>query len=239
MKHNVNFLLFGLLLLTIISMLLLGLYYRSTYMKLNTRYRDAISDVNKVAQDLNSTLREAKAKEELLNAKEKQLSSYMGELNLSKERESFFGEHFTELKDEKTGLEQDLNTTLYEKERLSGLYYDAKQEYDVCSTDLGRKAAQLNTATIEIQRITSITTNMRNTGSELSSTMTSAKSKASDVEGTAESIDSKVSQVTDSDLRGQLESDVTKMKSDLNSLERKLDDLQSQVNAIITGVEDI
>lgn len=239
MKQNVNFVLFGLLLLTIISIFLMGLYYRSTYVKLNAKYRDAIDEVNDFADELNMTLIDVRAKEDLLNKKEKELADYVGELNLSKERETFLGEHFTELKDEKVGIEQNLNATMREKEECLGLYYDVKQEFTSCNIDLTSKTSQLRIANREIQRIQIIGINIQTSASDLSSTMVAANNEMDDIKDRAEDIDSNVADIDDADLRGSIESDLTRMENDINALGRKLEDIQTQVNTITNNVDNI
>jgi hypothetical protein len=73
------------------------------------------------------------AKEELLNRKEVIITTYISELNLSRERETSLGTHFIDLKNEKVYLEAKLNKTMLDRERWQNMYNVTQRNYDVCN----------------------------------------------------------------------------------------------------------
>lgn len=130
---------------TIISILLLS------FLLLLPLCRSANADVD-CCRELNRTIAEVQAKEEMLNRKEVIITNYINELNLSRERETSLGMHFIDIKNENVYLSDKLNKTLLDSERWQNLYNTTQRNYDVCKMDLQlekTRTDELSTGIIE------------------------------------------------------------------------------------------
>lgn len=232
MRYTVNFVLLGLLLITIVSMVLMVVYYHSTYGGLNKRYKTAISEVEAVAVDLNQTLTEVKAKESLLNKKEKELIDYIDELNLSKERESSLGDHFTELRGEKEDIERDLNATELEKEQWRENYYTAKQEFDVCKTDYKLKVSELSSAKRELFTFEEAAENLQSSSGELTDKVADVNNKIGDIGEDADALWDFANDIENATLKNQMRGAVSNLESNIGKLEQRMTNLESVINTI-------
>ncbi len=229
MRKDVNFILFGLLLLSLVSMIALTLYYKSVYQGLSARYADAQTDIDKKASELNETITLVNAKEDLLNKKEKILLDYINELNLSKNRELSLGEHFTALQGEKEELQEDLNITRGENKRLESAYTEAKKDLDVCDVNYQLKTKELTDVSNQLVAAESALLNMGTHVDDVDDSRVSMRKKVLAAKNVTKEMDDKIDDVTNSALKTDLQSDMSELKGELNDLEGLVDELEDIV----------
>jgi len=225
MKQNVNFMLAGLLAVSVVAMLLLTLYYKQTYDELNSRYDNSRRDILAAAEQLNKTIEDVKAKEDLLNRKEGVLNDYMSELNLSKERETSLGAHFVDLRNENDYLTDKLNKTMTDRERWLNLYNATKQQYDVCRWDYQLKEEEASKLQDRIDYVRNLK------GPMLSSTAGIRKNG-----GDAGNNVDRISELADE--IGSL-SNESKVIKDANDIKSKADDINNMLDSILNSVSQL
>ena len=232
MKRNINFLLFGLVIVSMFAMLGMALYYKSTYDELNERYMNSKEEIMRAAADLNQTIAEVNAKEALINQKEMILSSYISELNLSKERETSLGMHFTDMKNENTYLQDKLNKTISDRDKWKGFYDTTKTQYDVCRMDYELKKEESDERLNEIIRIRNLKPGMESGTQKLIQ-------RSSDIEDDVDSISSIIADLSsasdsigNSTVRDRVKTDVNRVTSEINSIKDLLDKLAQAINEV-------
>ncbi|MFH1722055.1 MAG: hypothetical protein ABH950_05560 [Candidatus Altiarchaeota archaeon] len=231
MKYNVSLVMMGLLLLTIISLISLALYSRMKYDDLSEDYENAIREVNKAAEELNQTLAEAQAKEKLLTTKEQILVDYLDELNLSKERESSLGVHFTELRGEKDILTANLSETRERLGELNDEFEKAKTSLDVCEIDFDLCEDQLEDTAENMPA-------MKGNFSELLEEMNDAWADLTRILDEYEEVDSEATALrkemvkleNSTDDEEELEDAIDAVKDEINDVETKLSALKRSIN---------
>ncbi|VVB52676.1 Chromosome partition protein Smc [uncultured archaeon] len=158
MKHNVNYVLFGLLLVTLMMMVILSLYYRITYERLNDRYTEARQNALNVAGNLSTTLTDVQAKEAALNEREKELLDIINQLNISKTREQSLGNYYTDVQSKTETLQLMLNQTSRERDMYIKKSQDATTELTMCQAEYGvvsRRFEQVNSSLNEVKQLSS------------------------------------------------------------------------------------
>ncbi|MBM3309333.1 MAG: hypothetical protein FJY77_03680, partial [Candidatus Altiarchaeales archaeon] len=187
MKRNVNFLLFGLVLLSVVAIIAISVLYSIRYDRFKESSGLLEKDLMAKVEELNRTLAEVKAKEELLNQKERVLSSYISELNLSKERETSLGGHFIDLKNEKIYLEDKLNKTLLDRDKWKTYYDTTKKDFDVCRLDYELEKERSEERLNEILRIRNLKPGLQTNTERLKARENDAEANANAIEGSVES----------------------------------------------------
>jgi len=233
MRYDVNFALLGLLLVVIVSMIGMVFYYNLTYSSLNDRYDFAMRDVENKTAALNKTLQEVNAKEVQLQTKERLLLDYINELNLSKERETSLGSHFTEVKGQNDLLDEQLNQTRNERNSYAQLYSKTKENYDVCQRNYDVKVSELNSANAKVNNIKGWLVEVSDKISAVGSTASTLQDDTQDIEGKANSIRNNGN--TTSDIRGlagDIRSISSDMRNDLSSIESAANTIKSIVDRI-------
>jgi len=225
MKHTVNWLLFVLVVVSILAMTGMALYYKKTYDDLSVRYQSAQGEVFAAAEQLNRTITEVNAKEEMLNEKERVLNTYMSELNLSKERETSLGAHFTDLKKMNTQLETNLSSTTTDRNRWKTSYDTTKKDLDVCKVDYEVEKSESEERLEEILRVRSLKLGMETAVDRAVDSEGDANAKADDIAGTAGEIKSLAAGINDTTLKNQITSKADDIKNKATSLEDLLDKL--------------
>ncbi|MCX6694775.1 MAG: hypothetical protein NTU61_00550 [Candidatus Altiarchaeota archaeon] len=218
MRYDVNFILLGLLLVVIVAMIGMVFYYNITYSGLTERYDLAMKDVENKSSELNRTVQEVNAKESLLRERERLLLDYIGELNLSKERETSLGSHFTEVKGQNELLGEQLNDTISERNSYAQLYTKTKTDYDVCQRNYEVKQTELTSEKAKL-------TNVKGWLVEVTEKSVQISESADSVYNTADEI--KASNVT-----GDVRSLANDIKSDTSSIESDIERIKTIVNQI-------
>jgi chromosome segregation ATPase len=235
MKQNVNFALLGLLLVVIVSMIGLVIYYYTTYEGLSARYDEALVNLENISREVNQTQVELLAKEAQLREKEKTLLSYLSELNLSKERETTLGSHFTELRGEVTGLEEDLNSTLDERNRYASLYDKYYAESQEWRGRYDQEHLLLTSANNKIGRVKGDAIEMETHMDSIKEKVDSIYGKTSSIKGDAgdiEDIAKDIGNQTIEDAAYGIQGDVDDVDDFLLEIEDYLDSLKSLAESI-------
>jgi len=181
MKHDVNYILLGLLLVVIIAMIAMLFYYNVTYGMLSQRYESAVRDVENKSAELNRTLFMVVEKDAMLREKEQILLDYIQNLNLSKERETSLGSFFTEVKSRNEVLDDQLNATRSERNSYATLYNRYYADYGVCVQDKSSLTTQVNSANNKIGA-------MRTGLAEISTKIGYVKESADSITGMAQDL---------------------------------------------------
>jgi len=221
MRYDVNFIFLGLLLVVIVAMIAMVFYYNITYGGLRERYDLAMRDMDNRTMELNKTMQEVNAKEAVLQEKERLLLDYIQELNLSKERETSLGSHFTELTSEKTLLADQLNQTRLERNSYATLYTKTKESYDVCNRNYDVKATELTSANNRISSIKGWLVEARSNSESISSSAGSVGDKA----GSIQTFRNNASVVNG--LANDIEDEASAMQSDASRITYIIDQIRS------------
>jgi len=237
MKQDVNFLLLGLLVLILCSMVGMAIYAQNEYKKLNESYAQTRKDLEYKNSELDNKSLEINKTRTDLETRQRALVDIVNELNLSQERESSLGGFFENLKGEKEVLETNLNTTIKEKDKLSTDYASARMDLNVCRESYKLKENQLVTAN---GKISSLGTSIRDIGASLNKTksqVSSMEDSLDDVNKAIDKLNKKISIYTDADMsqskKTEVEEDLDSLKSMLsNKINQKIDDLKSTLSAI-------
>jgi len=217
MKHNVNFGLLGLLLLVLLTMIGLVVYYNWTFESLSRRYDEALGNLANVTRNVNQTQHELVAREALLKEKERILSDYLKELNISKQRETSLGGHYVEMKTTADDLSKNLNQTLVERNKYAAQadkYYadslDWKGKYDKSTNDL-------SAANTRISRLKGNSLELENSIGQFNTELTDLENRVKSMKNRADTIHNTCQNCssTADDLRNDVsgaESTVTALK---------------------------
>lgn len=239
MKQNINFILFGLLLLTIASIVGLTLYYRSTYHGLEAMYSDALSDVDRTYTELNRSLEQAREKEALLNKKEQILLDYISELNLSKERESSLEEHFSSLRGEKEDLEYQLNASEREATTWKTKYEEAKGDLDVCNVDYRVKVSELEQSQRSVSECRANAVLIYDKADDLRDSVNDLKRDVGVISAQSNLIEGNISQVSDTSLRFNLQNSIDEIQSRVSSSNGIIADLLDYISSVTSWASSI
>jgi len=233
MKHNVNFGLLGLLLLVIVAMIGLVLYYYTTYEGLSRKYDEALLSLRNVSGKVNQTQYELAAREAQLREKEKMLIDYLGELNISRQRETSLGGHYNEMKDKVENLSSTLNLTVVERNKYAAQadkYYaeslEWKGKYD-------REHENLNSANNRITKMRGDAAELEKTIESFDNELASLENSIKNTKGYAEDIKRNL---TDTSTVNRRASDI---KAEVNSMETTVTALQSQLTQIMTRINSL
>lgn len=231
--------LLGLVLASMLSMTAMAWYYKRTYDDLNGRYVTSRLEILAAAAELNKTISEVDAKAELLNRKEVILTDYINELNLSRERETSLGTHFTDMKNENVYLGEKLNKTMLDRERWQNMYNVTQRNYGVCIVDLQGKTAELQDSLGEINRIQGLKPSLDAGAERLGGRESEVSADVGDIYDTAKEIDSLANDVDNDSLRSEIKSNVNDIKSRVDAigdiLDRMVQDL-AEINYLISRI---
>lgn len=199
MKHNVNYVLLVVILFSVLSFVgLIVLHYvsingiESSYVEvegLRTKYNTALERVENLSAEMNETHMELMEKEKLLNEKEKILLQYLGQLNLSKQREDSISEHFVKEKEKVEGLEDNLDQTRDDRDRYASLYNKYYKESEDLSSDLKRTKGDLDDAKDKIARAKGDATEINNIVEDMDGELNAMANQIARIKETAEDID--------------------------------------------------
>jgi chromosome segregation ATPase len=231
MKQNVNMLLIGLIVLSIIAMIGFSLYYKKTYDDLSVRYQSAQGEVFAAAQQLNHTITEVNAKEEMLNEKERVLNTYMSELNLSKERETSLGEHFTDLKNTNLNLETNLSNTITERNQWKTSYDNTKRDLGVCQEDYTLEKTTSNERLTKIQCVQGLELDLNTNAERAVAHFSDANTQADSITSNANEIKSLAAGINNDTIRSQITSKANNLKDEASSLGSALDELYKNLGS--------
>lgn len=232
MKRNVNLLLLWLVMASMLAMTLMMWYYNKTYEDLTLRYAAARDDIMATAEELNRTISEVEAKEELLNRKEVILTDYISELNLSRERETSLGTHFIDIKNENVYLGDKLNKTVLDRERWQSMYNATQRNYDVCKVDLHLEETRSKERLDDINRIEGMKPSMDAGIGRLGVREGDVSSKVGDIDGLAGDIDDLADGVDNSSLRSEIRSKASEIKTKVDAIGSLLDKMMQDISEI-------
>ncbi len=132
MKKDVNFALFGIIILLLFSIAGITVYYNISYQRLNSEYLGAIDNIRRTKDELNKTAGEVALKNKELVEKERNLIDIINELNLSKQQITSLGEYYTDLKGEKKSIEAKIDQIKGERDKWKSDYTSAKVDLEHC-----------------------------------------------------------------------------------------------------------
>ncbi|MBU0762417.1 MAG: hypothetical protein KKD39_05275 [Candidatus Altiarchaeota archaeon] len=232
MKHNVNYILLGLVLAILISMIGLVIYYYVTFEGLRTDYNKALDNLENVSQEMNRTHIELMAKESMLAEKEKILLEYLGELNISKQRETSISEHFLNEKAKAETLEMNLDSTTSERDRYASLYnkyYEESQQFQLKYT---QTKSELDTATTRISRAKGDAAEISNMLSEIDAELSSLTNDVGNIKSKANTIQSKSNNATIDGLANDVEDYASSSQTAVSALNGYVSRIRSLVSSI-------
>lgn len=239
MKRNVNFMLLLLVLASMLSMTVMAWYYKRTYDDLNGRYASARADILAAAEELNRTISEVEAKEELLNRKEVILTDYINELNLSKERETSLGSHFTDMRNDNIYLGEKLNKTVLDRDKWQSLYNVTQRNYGVCIVDLQGKTVELQESLGEINRIQGLKPSLDASAGKLEEREGDVSTNVGKIDDLAREIGDMADDVDNATLSSEIKSNANEIKSKVDAigdiLDRMAQDL-AEINYLISKI---
>jgi len=154
MKQDVNFFLFGMLILLIFAMVGLVMYTEVEYKNLSNDYSDALKKLDNKTAELNKKIDENNQTRAELESRERSLVDIVKELNLTKEKQTSLGGFFENLKGEKQTLEENLTSTQGEVAKWKASYTDKKKDLDVCQNSVKLKEDQITKKDSKISYMT-------------------------------------------------------------------------------------
>ncbi len=237
MRYNVSLILMGLLLLMVLSMLSLTVYYRYTYDHLYDDYDEAVDAVIDMQDELNQSLTEVAEKERLLSTKERILLDYISELNLSKERESTLGEHFTELRGEKEELTENLTEAEQRLADLSDELEDVQDELDVCEVDYRLCEEELDDVAANLPAMKGNFTLLKQDATDAWSDYTEVRERMEQADLEAESLRERVDELENGTEKSAVLDELGDLESDLASMRRSLNDLEENLDAVLDRLQ--
>ncbi|RLI90846.1 MAG: hypothetical protein DRO94_03505 [Candidatus Altiarchaeales archaeon] len=153
MKRDVNFILFGILILLIMSMVGMALYSDYTYHEINEKYREFKKKLDEAQRKLNETNMLLIEREMELNETERQLIDIINELNLSKQKISSLGEYYKNLRGRNEELEEELNKVKDDRDLWKSNYFEVKEDLGFCNQSLKLCNSQLYSKDLKIEKL--------------------------------------------------------------------------------------
>jgi len=193
---------------------------------------DFLRNITITAENLNKSIAEVNAKEELINQKERVLMDYVSELNLSKERETSLGEHFIDLKNNNIYLEDKLNKTLQDRDRLKTVYDTTKKDFDVCKVDYQLEKDRSEERLNEITRIRNLKPSLQLNTGRLTEREDSIETDVKKIDSAADSIKSLADSIDNSTLRDGIKSKADEITSQVNAIDSLLEKIVQSINEI-------
>lgn len=240
MKRDVNFLLFGLLILLLIAMVAMAIYAQYEYQRCNTDYLTALEDIEEKNSQLNKKIAEINKTREELKSKERALVDIIKELNLSEQREVSLSGLFEDIKGEKELLEEDLEITAKERDRWRSNYTAAKMDLDMCEKNYELKERQLDLAT---KKISQIRFNVKSIGININKSrgyIDDIEDALEDINDDLSSLYQRVDDVENETLRDELEGDIEDIQNLINdALMRIITDLRNKMDSMEKKVKEI
>lgn len=133
----------GLLVLTLLSMVGLGLYYQNNYKSLAGDYDSALQKLQEKNDELDQKMKEINQTRSELDAREASLVDIVKELNLTKEKQASLGGFFENLKGEKETLADNLSATQQDLQKWKTSYAAKDKDLKVCQQSSNLKDEQL------------------------------------------------------------------------------------------------
>ncbi|HEX54875.1 MAG TPA: hypothetical protein ENF49_01975 [Candidatus Altiarchaeales archaeon] len=153
MKRDVNFILFGILILLIMSMVGMALYSDYTYHEIDNKYREFKKKLDEAQRKLNETNMLLIEREMELNETERQLIDIINELNLSKQKISSLGEYYKNLRGRNEELEEELNKVKDDRDLWKSNYFEVKEDLGFCNQSLKLCNSQLYSKDLKIEKL--------------------------------------------------------------------------------------
>lgn len=239
MKQNVNVVLLGLLLVMVFSITGLTLFYKYTYDRLDDRYDGALVEIQDRTAELNRTIEQVQDKESQLHQVELELLDYVNELNVTEEKVTSLGEHFTNLRGEKDEILDSYNLTLEQKEEVERALDIARQDLDVCEVDYRLKKKELENAERDITNIKAVLFQISDLQQDADTAVDRAQEKADGVSSGIKKIEGEANDITDPDEKAGVENELAEMEDDHVSLKGYLKDIENAINKMTTWLDKV
>jgi len=242
MKHNVNFFLFGIIILLLFAMIGMALYFNTTYAGLSLRYNKAMDNIKNLTYQLNETLKEVNEKNLELMKKEKTLIDIVNELNLSKQKISSLGEFYTQEKGVREELEMDLEKVREERDFWKLNYTQTKQDLELWKKNYLIKVQELNRATSRISLLSSVVDNIEKevSGSEGIDEIESEIEEVIDIiEYDLDGLEDIIDDVRGEDVKDELDDKAQEIKESIETLKSKINKLRTKINEIKSSLERV
>ncbi len=232
MKRDVNFILLGLLITLLMSMVGMAFYYQETYENLGLKHRTVLDEMEETRDRLNNTISEVETKSAELQKKEQILLDIINELNLSKQKASSLGDYYEDVRGEKEALGESLSKTRDERDEYELKYSNSEQELGVCEKDKELKE-------IELKEVKNDVVKLKNIGGKLRTYSDSAHDRLhDDKDGIYENIENC------NDSISEIEECINQNRSssaldNLEELEEEFGDLKDNVDALEAIIDSI
>lgn len=207
MKHNVNYVLLGIIIVILVSWVGLIGYGYVTFQGLRTQYNVALAELENTSREVNRTHNELMVKESLLAEKEKILLDYLGELNISKQRETSISEHFLNEKEKAEQLETNLESASTDRDRYQSLYNKYFDESQLYQTKYTESKTNLDSAQNKIGRAKGDATEINNILEDVEAELSAITSELAKIKTKADSIQDKTTNSTIDGLAYDIERD--------------------------------
>lgn len=223
MKHDINYALMGLLLLTIVSVVGLSVYYKYTFHDLGKRYTRARDEIDVTYTELNRTQFELEDRNKLLAEREKTLEEkenlideYFSALNISRQRESSLGDMFNQLRTE---------NALYQKQ-LS----DTQQELDKNIKDFSALSKNFNEKSAQFDTFQNLFGNIDASIVYLSDRVKEMRFKTTDLEDAVNEMDDSIGEMESGRVKDDIRRQHSTMEGALAELEYSLSKTEDKLN---------
>ncbi len=239
MKRDVNFILLGLLITLLISMVGMAFYYQETYENLGLKHRTVLDEIEETRDRLNDTIAEVEIKSAELQKKEQILLDIINELNLSKQKTSSLGDYYEDVKGEKEALNESLSKTIDERDEYELKYSNSEQELEVCEEDKKLREDELSKANSDITKLKSIGNTLRTYSNNAYDILTDDKN------GVYENIEDcydKIDRVNESINRNESDDaldDLGRLRNKFDELKKNIDDLNKKIDSIIEKISEL
>ena len=159
MKRDVNFVLFILIIVTLVAFAGFSTYYQKTFRNVSTQYQQKISELDEVAGSL--------------QVAQENLSKTSRELRVKGEREEDLSKRYTTLSDLKDQLEKSLTETRNQLALTTDELEKTKSELSTAKSELTTTKNQLDAANAKIDSLKNEIAALKNSISSLNSCISS------------------------------------------------------------------
>ena len=159
MKRDVNFVLFILIIVTLVAFAGFSTYYQKTFRNVSTQYQQKISELDEVAGSL--------------QVAQENLSKTSRELRVKGEREEDLSKRYTTLSDLKEQLEKSLTETRSQLAQTTSELETTKSELTTTKSELSTTKSQLDAANAKIDSLKNEIAALKSSISSLNSCISS------------------------------------------------------------------
>lgn len=239
MKRDVNFILLGLLITLLMSMVGMALYYQETYENLGLKHRTVLDEIEETRDRLNNTISEVEAKSAELQKKEQILLDIINELNLSKQKASSLGDYYEDVRGEKEALGESLSKTRDERDEYELKYSNSERELGVCEKDKKLREDELSKANSDITKLKNIGDILRTYSNNAYDILTDDKNGVYENIGCCYDKIDRVNESINRNKSGDALDDLERLRNRLDELKNNIDELDGKIDSIIEKISEL